>query len=130
MVIDVVEGTAVASLGHMHAILDKRPSRFRSYKDAIAWSLHSGTVRNPEAANVSIPSQLTQLEDGSLTWRTDLKSSSQYWRGMENLLMDGLYDKRSSLLQIVLLVAVCRLVRGLVRAVSFAPSGQDPRARR
>lgn len=80
MVIDVVEGTAIASLGHMHAILDKRPSRFRSYKDAITWSLHSGTVRNPQAANVSIPSQLTQLEDGSLTWRTDLQSSSQYWR--------------------------------------------------
>lgn len=91
MVIDVVEGTAIASLGHMHAILDKRPSRFRSYKDAITWSLHSNTVRNPEAANVSIPSQLTHREDGSLTWRTDLKSSSQYWRGKENSLMGGLY---------------------------------------
>uniref|UniRef100_K3W898 Protein phosphatase methylesterase 1 n=1 Tax=Globisporangium ultimum (strain ATCC 200006 / CBS 805.95 / DAOM BR144) TaxID=431595 RepID=K3W898_GLOUD len=80
MVIDVVEGTAVASLAHMHGILDRRPARFKSYKDAIAWSLHSGTIRNPEAANVSIPSQLTELEDGSLTWRTDLKSSAEYWR--------------------------------------------------
>lgn len=81
MVIDVVEGTAIASLGHMHGILNKRPQRFKSYNDAITWSLHSGTIRNPEAANVSIPSQLTKLDDGSLTWRTDLKSSSEYWRG-------------------------------------------------
>lgn len=81
MVIDVVEGTAVASLSHMHGILDRRPHRFRSLQDAIAWSLHSGTIRNPQAANVSIPSQLTALPDGALTWRTDLKQSAAYWRG-------------------------------------------------
>ncbi|RLN83993.1 hypothetical protein BBJ28_00016528 [Nothophytophthora sp. Chile5] len=85
MVIDVVEGTALASLKHMGAILDKRPSRFRSYKDAIHWGLHSGTVRNPDAADVSIPSQLTPLEDGSLVWRTDLASSAKYWRGSDRL---------------------------------------------
>lgn len=81
MVIDVVEGTAMASLGHMHAILEKRPKRFRSFKDAIHWALHSGTVRNADAADVSIPSQLQLLEDGSLTWRTDLASSAPYWKG-------------------------------------------------
>ncbi|TYZ60009.1 hypothetical protein PybrP1_002200 [[Pythium] brassicae (nom. inval.)] len=80
MVIDVVEGTAMASLSHMHGILDRRPRRFRSYPDAVAWSLHSGTIRNPEAANVSIPSQLKALPDGSLTWRTDLECSAEYWR--------------------------------------------------
>ncbi|KAL4160971.1 hypothetical protein PRNP1_001528 [Phytophthora ramorum] len=79
MVIDVVEGTAMASLKHMGAILEKRPSRFHSYKDAIHWALHSGTVHNPEAADVSIPSQLKQLEDGSLAWKTDLASSAKYW---------------------------------------------------
>lgn len=81
MVIDVVEGTALASLSHMHGILDRRPQRFRSLDDAIAWSLHSGTIRNPEAARVSIPSQLSRQSDGSFAWRTDLKSSAQYWRG-------------------------------------------------
>ncbi|POM65569.1 Protein phosphatase methylesterase, partial [Phytophthora palmivora] len=77
MVIDVVEGTAMASLKHMGAILERRPSRFRSYKDAIHWALHSGTVHNPEAVEVSIPSQLKQLEDGSLVWKTDLASSAK-----------------------------------------------------
>ncbi|GAB9469794.1 hypothetical protein Gpo141_00007061 [Globisporangium polare] len=113
-VIDVVEGTAIASLGHMHAILDKRPSRFRSYKDAITWSLHSNTVRNPEAANVSIPSQLTRQEDGSLTWRTDLKSSSQYWRGW----FVGLSEQFVSLpvAKILVLAGSDRLDTALVRA--------------
>ncbi|KAF1779878.1 Alpha/Beta hydrolase fold [Phytophthora cactorum] len=79
MVIDVVEGTAMASLKHMGAILERRPSLFRSYKDAIHWALHSGTVHNQEAVEVSIPSQLKQLEDGSLVWKTDLASSAKYW---------------------------------------------------
>ncbi|KAG2899092.1 hypothetical protein PC116_g16928 [Phytophthora cactorum] len=54
MVIDVVEGTAMASLKHMGAILERRPSLFRSYKDAIHWALHS-------------------------VWKTDLASSAKYW---------------------------------------------------
>lgn len=81
MVIDVVEGTAMASLKHMHAILAKRPAGFRSYRDAIQWSLQSGTIRNPDAAQVSIPSQLVRNDDGALIWRTDLASSAKYWRG-------------------------------------------------
>ena len=81
MVIDVVEGTAMASLKHMGAILERRPSRFRSYKDAVDWALRSGTVHNAEAVEVSIPSQLKQLEDGTLVWKTDLASSAKYWNG-------------------------------------------------
>uniref|UniRef100_M4BIV9 protein phosphatase methylesterase-1 n=1 Tax=Hyaloperonospora arabidopsidis (strain Emoy2) TaxID=559515 RepID=M4BIV9_HYAAE len=81
MVIDVVEGTAMASLKHMGSILARRPSRFRSHKDAVDWALRSGTVHNIEAAEVSIPSQLKQLEDGTLVWKTDLASSSKYWNG-------------------------------------------------
>ncbi|CAI5707842.1 unnamed protein product [Peronospora effusa] len=80
MVIDVVEGTAMASLKHMGAILERRPSHFRSYEDAIHWALHSGTVYNPEAVKISLPSQLKQLEDGSVVWKTDLASSAQYWK--------------------------------------------------
>ncbi|DAZ99297.1 TPA: hypothetical protein N0F65_005465 [Lagenidium giganteum] len=80
MVIDVVEGTAIASLEHMHVILGKRPQSFPSIAAAIDWSLHSGTVRNPEAARVSIPSQVVQRSNGSFGWRTDLKSSAPFWR--------------------------------------------------
>jgi pimeloyl-ACP methyl ester carboxylesterase len=58
MVIDVVEGTALASLPHMKAVLSNRPSSFDSLEEAVGWALGSGTSRNPEAARVSIPSML------------------------------------------------------------------------
>lgn len=38
VVIDVVEGTAVESLSHMHMFLRKRPQRFKSLESAIEWS--------------------------------------------------------------------------------------------
>jgi hypothetical protein len=81
MVIDVVEGTAVASLTHMHRILASRPKSFTSTEEAVNWALHTGTVRNAAAAAVSVPSQLVPRDDGHFTWRTDLKKSSPYWRG-------------------------------------------------
>jgi protein phosphatase methylesterase 1 len=37
VVIDVVEGTALASLEHMHLILQRRPSHFASEEEAIEW---------------------------------------------------------------------------------------------
>lgn len=81
MVIDVVEGTALASLDHMDRILAKRPQSFQSIEDAVHWALHTGTVRNAEAAALSIPSQLRQTSGGEWNWRTDLKHSAPYWRG-------------------------------------------------
>lgn len=37
VVIDVVEGTAIASLSHMNIVLANRPSEFESIKEAIKW---------------------------------------------------------------------------------------------
>ncbi|RHY99443.1 hypothetical protein DYB37_005938 [Aphanomyces astaci] len=81
VVIDVVEGTALAALSHMQGILNSRPSQFDSPDDAIKWSLQTGAVRNPESARVSIPSQLCLTSGGGYTWRTDLHASAQYWTG-------------------------------------------------
>lgn len=128
MVIDVVEGTAMASLGHMHAILEKRPRRFRSFKDAIHWALHSGTVRNADAADVSIPSQLQQLDDGSLTWRTDLASSAPYWKGGVTVIaLQAVANSTSCLTASWYLLCLLRLVRGTVRPVLVTLSREDPR---
>jgi pimeloyl-ACP methyl ester carboxylesterase len=63
MVVDVVEGTALASLPHMKAVLSNRPSTFDSLEEAVGWALGSGTSRNPEAARVSIPSMLVAAVD-------------------------------------------------------------------
>lgn len=46
-VMDVVEGTAVASLDHMDAVLAARPESFASVRDAIVWSLDRRMTRNP-----------------------------------------------------------------------------------
>ncbi len=42
VVIDVVEGTALASLPHMSAILSNRPPSFPSLQVAFEWARHSG----------------------------------------------------------------------------------------
>ena len=44
VVIDVVEGTAVASLPHMSAILSNRPPSFPSLQVALEWAKHTGDV--------------------------------------------------------------------------------------
>jgi len=80
MVIDVVEGTALAALEHMSTILAKRPDHFNSISEAIQWSIRTGAVHNTESARVSVPSQLVH-QSSRYTWRTDLPGSQPHWRG-------------------------------------------------
>ncbi|WVW86010.1 hypothetical protein I302_108048 [Kwoniella bestiolae CBS 10118] len=85
IVLDVVEGTAIEALPLMKSILSQRPSTFRSVVDAIHWHLSSNTLRDTEAARVSVPSFL--IPDPSNTssggekqiWRTDLLATEPYW---------------------------------------------------
>lgn len=42
VVIDVVEGTAIASLPHMSGVLARRPPSFPSLRVALEWAQHSG----------------------------------------------------------------------------------------
>eukprot|EP00668_Euglena_longa_P011826 GGOE01014246.1.p1 GENE.GGOE01014246.1~~GGOE01014246.1.p1 ORF type:complete len:333 (-),score=59.66 GGOE01014246.1:166-1164(-) len=85
VVIDVVEGSALESLSHMMAFLDRRPSSFPSLKRAIDWAVTQGGLKNAESARISMPAQLVQRSghSGDLRWhwRTDLKGSEPYWRG-------------------------------------------------
>mmetsp|Transcript_17995 Transcript_17995/g.32030 ORF Transcript_17995/g.32030 Transcript_17995/m.32030 type:complete len:382 (-) Transcript_17995:19-1164(-) len=83
IVVDVVEGTALAALPAMMGILERRPSEFTSLEVAFEWALASGTTKNPEAASVSLPSQLTPPteENPNLRWITPLEKSQCYWEG-------------------------------------------------
>ncbi|KAJ3271801.1 Protein phosphatase methylesterase 1 [Terramyces sp. JEL0728] len=84
VVLDVVEGTAIESLGMMTSILMRRPKSFKSKEDAIEWSLKSGG-KNLESLKVSVPGQLRNV-NGKYYWRTDLESSKIYWQGwFENM---------------------------------------------
>eukprot|EP00824_Muranothrix_gubernata_P004015 TRINITY_DN1516_c0_g1_i2.p1 TRINITY_DN1516_c0_g1~~TRINITY_DN1516_c0_g1_i2.p1 ORF type:complete len:391 (+),score=60.45 TRINITY_DN1516_c0_g1_i2:73-1173(+) len=79
IVIDVVEGTALASLPHMLGILHERPASFPSVEKAIEWGVRSRTVRNLESARLSLPSQVVG-QGGKYVWRTDLFATEPYWR--------------------------------------------------
>lgn len=81
IVIDVVEGSAMEALGGMVHFLHSRPSSFPSIEKAIHWCLSSGTARNPTAARVSMPSQIREVSEHEYTWRIDLTTTEQYWKG-------------------------------------------------
>ncbi|CAM9354819.1 unnamed protein product [Phaeothamnion confervicola] len=56
--VDVVEGTALASLEHMAEVLDRTPSRFDSVEAAVLWHVRCGAIRNETAARITVPSRL------------------------------------------------------------------------
>ncbi|KAF8134276.1 Alpha/Beta hydrolase protein [Boletus edulis] len=90
-VLDVVEGTAIDALPHMHALLDTRPEGFHSEEEAIEWHLTTHAINNPASARISVPSilipqestvaPLTRANGGyAFRWRTPLKSTAPYWQ--------------------------------------------------
>ncbi|WVR00357.1 hypothetical protein IAU59_007500 [Kwoniella sp. CBS 9459] len=87
VVLDVVEGTAMEALPLMKSILAQRPGSFRSVIDAIHWHLSSNTIRDTDAARVSVPSLLVPAPGsdnqlgpkGKQVWRTDLLATEPYW---------------------------------------------------
>lgn len=78
-VIDVVEGTALASLTTMRLILDKRPSSFPSIESAIQWCTNTHVTINSTSARVSMPDQIKE-HNGKYIWRVDLYKSEKYWQ--------------------------------------------------
>lgn len=64
IVIDVVEGTAMDALSSMQSFLRGRPNNFNSLQNAVEWSVRSGQTRNVEAARVSMPGQVKNVETG------------------------------------------------------------------
>ncbi|KAL8433350.1 hypothetical protein Efla_001904 [Eimeria flavescens] len=98
MVLDVVEGTALAALPQMAAFVSRFPSLFTSCKEAVNWSIFAGLLCNRNSAAISIPSQLVKTTRGALpagskgadkgppdeevwTWRVDLMATERYWEG-------------------------------------------------
>lgn len=81
VVVDVVEGTAMASLVHMQKILSNRPRHFPSVEKAIEWSVKAGSLRNIESARVSVPSTLRFSDERECyVWRTHLEKTENYWK--------------------------------------------------
>ncbi|KAF7424568.1 carboxyl methyl esterase activity protein [Pleurotus ostreatus] len=83
-VIDVVEGSAIDALPHMHSLLNARPDGFDSLEEAIEWHVTTNTIRNVRSARISIPSIFKASEPKSplvpaYVWRTPLRSTAPYW---------------------------------------------------
>ncbi|KAJ6611132.1 Alpha/Beta hydrolase protein [Mycena sp. CBHHK59/15] len=53
-VLDVVEGSAMEALPHMHNLLNVRPDGFDSPEAAIKWHVKTKTIRNANSARVSV----------------------------------------------------------------------------
>ncbi|PNX97278.1 protein phosphatase methylesterase 1-like [Trifolium pratense] len=82
IVVDVVEGTAMASLIHMQKILSNRMQHFSSIEKAIEWSVRAGTLRNVDSARVSVPATIKYDDSRKCyVYRTELEKTEQYWKG-------------------------------------------------
>ena len=91
ILIDIVEGSAMAALPAMGALVDARPETFESLEEAMTWSMtKGGGTRNPRSAAISLPSQLREIHvagdaDTSsasrrrFAWRTNLRATAKYW---------------------------------------------------
>ncbi|KAF9264480.1 protein phosphatase methylesterase [Marasmius fiardii PR-910] len=84
VVLDVVEGSAIEALPHMHSLLNARPDGFDSVEEAIEWHVMTKAIRNPNSARVSIPGVVIPSNSDSPTiptyiWRTPLRSTAPYW---------------------------------------------------
>ncbi|EOA20969.1 hypothetical protein CARUB_v10001304mg [Capsella rubella] len=112
VVVDVVEGTAIASLIHMQKILSNRMQHFPSIQKAIEYSVRGGSLRNIDSARVSIPPTL-RYDDSKqcYVYRTRLEETEQYWKGW----YDGLSEKflSSPVPKLLLLAGTDRLDRTL-----------------
>ncbi|KXN82981.1 Protein phosphatase methylesterase 1 [Leucoagaricus sp. SymC.cos] len=81
-VLDVVEGSAIEALPHMHSLLNARPEGFDSVEEAVEWHVTTKTIRNPISARISI-SSIVRRDDSAIhpyQWRTPLRSTAPYWQ--------------------------------------------------
>lgn len=75
MLLDIVQDTAVKSLGAMPAFIRKRPVSFESLQGAIDWHMDF-LLFNKSSAELSVPHLLHERD---LKWKTDLGLTQPYW---------------------------------------------------
>ncbi|PFH51090.1 hypothetical protein AMATHDRAFT_59791 [Amanita thiersii Skay4041] len=102
-VLDVVEGSAIEYLPHMHNLLNARPDGFDSTEEAVEWHVTTNTIQNPTSARVSIPTIFKQVQDAYKVyqWRTPLRSTAPYWSGWFTGLSSAFLSARTARLLIL-----------------------------
>lgn len=80
--LDLVEGSAIASMEHIRHSVQRRPAHFPTLDTAIEWTVRSSLILNTTSARLSVPATLTyQPASLSYVWRTDLLASQPHWLG-------------------------------------------------
>ena len=91
VVLDVVEGTAIASLDYVRSVLEKRPKEFVHPEDAVRWCVETRLINNFKSAKETVPSML-QSAGSVWKWRTKLSPTWRHWagwyKGMSRLFAD------------------------------------------
>ncbi|KAJ7484415.1 Alpha/Beta hydrolase protein [Mycena latifolia] len=116
-VLDVVEGSAIEALPHMHSLLNARPDGFDSPEDAIEWHFKTKTIRNSHSARVSVPAIVVPAPTPGphpYTWRTPLRSTAPYWPSWFMGLSEAFLAARAA--RLLLLAGTDRLDRPLMIA--------------
>ncbi|KAF7335417.1 Protein phosphatase methylesterase 1 [Mycena venus] len=137
-VLDVVEGTAIDALPHMHSLLNARPDGFDSVEAAVEWHVKTKTIRNALSARVSVPGIVVPSSSASTpsgssatessttaptgtggtgsphayVWRTPLRSTAAYWQGWFTGLSASFLSARTA--RLLLLAGTDRLDRELM----------------
>ncbi len=65
----------------MKAILSKRPSYFRSEKEAINWMIQDKKLNDGALVAKYINYLIEKDDQGLFRWRTDLFKSEKFWKG-------------------------------------------------
>lgn len=82
LLLEAVEGTAVAGFAHSAAWLRARPTSFASPEEAVAWALSAGMLQSETAARISVPARMRwESALGSWVWRTDVAQAEPHWCG-------------------------------------------------
>ena len=82
VVVDVVEGSALAALPAMNRVIDSTPAAFADLAAAVAYGMASGSgAQSGAAARVTVPARLRRAPDGRWVWRTDLRATEPFWHG-------------------------------------------------
>lgn len=79
VVIDIVGDTALQALNSTEAFINKMPTSFSSYSEAIQWHLDSGLLNNYESAKISVCHLLRYNLSQRLVWKCNPKSLPDYW---------------------------------------------------
>ena len=91
VVVDVVEGSAIAALRASRNIIESRPCTFPSIEKAIQWTVRTKKTKNLESARMSVVGQMTK-RGNEYVWRTDLLASEKHWHqwfvGMSNKFLE------------------------------------------